>query len=64
MYKVIGDCRTLREYRIKVYQCGYKSRERFSNMTEFLDFCHKKNLTSENSLTWWNEKKQQMHIAY
>ena len=43
---------------------GFKTREEFDNVFEFMDFCYSEHLTDANSICWINPDGSGCIIAY
>lgn len=60
----VGDVATFDEF-VKVKEkLGYENTVVFDNIFSFISFTHKRKLTPEVSVTWFDTRKDQMYIAY
>lgn len=60
------DCsaETFEEFTEVMHRRDYKSTRIFDNVFSFMNFTYENRLTHENSVTWFDRRKGEMHIAY
>lgn len=62
--KCACSAETLEEFTDIMHTKGYKNTRVFDNVFNFMDFTCENRLTHDNSVTWLDRRKGEMHIAY